>query len=193
MRLRWKRRRCLPLLSRKPAMRLLARPWSLSRGLLPTIRRVTRPWLRAPRQGSLHRRRPRGVSARPSPAPQQQCCPSASARASSRMRPLWAMVRTSTSRATKTATTTRVTVMRTRILAPVMVSRGRVMVSKDRVTASSRVPVMASRGRARSRETLAALDRDLLRRVAEAPAVRMETRAVGIPQPRAKERPPAER
>ena len=74
-----------------------------------------------------------------------------------------------------------------------MVSKVPVMVSKVPVVVSSRAPVMASRGRARSRETLAALDRDLLRRVAEAPAVRMETRAVGIPPPRAKERPPAER
>ena len=152
---------------------------------------VTRPWLRAPRQGSLHRRRPRGASARSSPAPQQQCCPSASARASSRMRPLWAMVRTSTSRATKTVSATRVTVTRTVISAPAVSSR---------VTASSRVPVTVSKARvmvsrrvrARNRAMLAALARDLLRRVAEAPAASLEARAGLTPQTRMRIRPPAE-
>ena len=82
-------------------------------------------------------------------------------------------------------------------------------VSSSRVTASSRVPVTASsrvpvmvskarvmvssRGRAPSRETLAALDRDLLRRVVVAPAANLEARGVRIPQPRMRIRPPAER
>ena len=166
MRLRRKRRRCLPSHSRRGLARSLARPWSLSRGLLPTIRRVTRPWLRAPRQGRLHRRRPRGASARPSPAPQPRCCPSASARASSRMQPSWAMVKTSMNRATRTATTTRDTATRTRtgsrtagtsrtrMLAPAVVSPGL---------------VPTSRGRVPSRAIQAAPARDLLRRAAEAP------------------------
>ena len=184
----------MPLIAQQEGLaRSPTRPWSLSRGLLPTIRRVTRPWLLAPRQGSLHRRNPRGASERPSPAPQQRCCPSASARASSRMRPLWAMVRTSTSRATKTVTTTRVTVARTVILA--------LAVSSSRVTASSRVPVTASkarvmvssRGRAPSRAIRAAPARGLLPRVAEAPAASLEARAVPTPQTRMRIRPPAER
>ena len=144
--------------------------------------------------GEPHRRRPRGASARPSPAPQQQCCPSASARASSRMRPLWAMVMTSTSRATKTVSATRVTVTRTVISAPAASSRVPVTASsRVPVTVSSRVPVTVSKARARSRAIRAALDRDLLRREAEAPAVRMEARAVPTPQPRMRVRPPVER
>ena len=166
-------------------------PWSLSRRLLPPSRRATRLWLLAPRQGSLHRRNPRGASAPPLQEPPRQSSPSASARASSRMRPLWAMVRTSTSRATKTVSATRVTVTRTVISAPAVSSR---------VTASSRVPVTVSkvrvmvsrRGRARNRAMLAALARDLLRRVAEAPAANLEARAVPTPQTRMRIRPPAE-
>ena len=161
---------------------------------------VTRPWLRAPRQGSLHRRRPRGASARPSPAPQQQCCPSASARASLLTQPSWGMGKATTSRATRMVTTTRATGMRMRVSGPVTTrgdlktvsSRGRVMVSKGPALISG-VPVMANRGRATSRAIRAALDRDLLRREAEAPAVRMEARAVPTPQPRMRVRPPVER
>ena len=55
-----------------------------------------------------------------------------------------------------------------------------------------RGPGNGQQGRARSREMLAALDRDLLPRVAEAPAVRMEARAVPTPQPRMRVRPSAE-
>ena len=156
--------------------------------------------LLAPRQGSLHRRRPRGASAPPSPAPQQRCCPSALVRASSRMRPLWAMVITSTSRATRMVITTRATGTRTRVSGPVTArgdlgtvsSRGRAMVSKG-PAAISGVPVVASRARARSREMLAALDRDLLRRVVVAPAANLEAMAVLTPQPRMRIRPPVER
>lgn len=76
-----------PSPSRQPAMRLLARPWSPSRDLLPTTYRVTRPWQLAPRRSSLHRRKPRGASARPSPERQLPSSPSASARASLPMPP----------------------------------------------------------------------------------------------------------
>ena len=192
MNLRRKRLRCHRSPSRRGLARSPTRPWSLSRRLLPPSRRATRLWLLAPRQGSLHRRNPRGASARPLQEPPRQSSPSASARASSRMRPLWAMVRTSTSRATKTVSATRVTVTRTVISAPAVSSR---------VTASSRVPVTVSKARvmvsrrvrARNRAMLAALARDLLRRVAEAPAASLEARAVLTPQPRMRVRPPAER
>lgn len=141
--------------------------------------------------GSLHRRNPRGASAPPLQELPRQSSPSVLVRASSRMRPLWAMVRTSTSRATKTVSATRVTVTRTVISAPAVSSR---------VTASSRVPVTVSKARvmvsrrvrARNRAMLAALARDLLRRVAEAPAANLEARAVPTPQTRMRIRPPAE-
>lgn len=125
------------------------------------------------------------ASARLSPVPQPQSSPSVSVRASSLMRPSWVMVRTSTSRATRTATTTRGTARRTAISAPA--------VSRSRVTASNRAPVTASGALAASRETLAVPARDPLRRVAEAPAASLEARAVRTPPPRRRERPPAER
>lgn len=84
---RRKRHRCLPSPRRTPTMRLLARPWSPSRDLPPTTYRVTRPWQLAPRRSSLHRRKPRGASARPSPERQLPSSPSASARASLPMPP----------------------------------------------------------------------------------------------------------
>ena len=173
--------------------RLLVRPWSRSRELLSVTRSAARPWRLATRQPSLHRRRPRGASARPSPVPQLRCCPSASARASSRMRPSWVMARTSMSRATRTVSATRATATRTRISAPAMASKVRVTAS-SRAPAASRVRVMASsRGLAVSRAIPAAPARDLPRREAEAPAASLEVRAVRTPPPRAKERPPAER
>ena len=108
------------------------------------------------------------------------------------------MDRTITSRDTRTAPTIGVTGPRMRIpVAEVIsrgpaVSRGPVMVS-SRVQVVSRGRVMVSRGRAVSRAIPVAPARDLPRREAEAPAARMEARAVRTPPPRAKERPPAER
>ena len=68
---------------------------------------------------------------------------------------------------------------------PVTVSKGPALISG--------VPVMDNRVRARNRAMLAALARDLLRRVAEAPAANLEARAVPTPQTRMRIRPPAER
>ena len=65
--------------------------------------------------------------------------------------------------------------------------------SRGRVTASNRAPVTASGALAASRETLAVPARDLLRRVAEAPAASLEARAVRTPPLRMRGRPPAER
>ena len=150
--------------------------------------------------GSLHRRNPRGASAPPLQEPPRQSSPLVSVRASLLTQPSWGMGKTTTSRATRMVITTRATGMRMRVSGPVTArgdletvsSRGRIMVSKGPALISG-VPVMASRARARSRETLAALDRDLLRRVVVAPAVRTEARAVPTPQPRMRVRPPVER
>ena len=68
---------------------------------------------------------------------------------------------------------------------PVTVSKGPALISG--------VPVMANRGRATSRAIRAAPARDPLRRVAEAPAVSLEARAVLTPPPRMRVRPSAER
>ena len=152
------------------ALALLALAWEL--------------WL-APLRPGPHRRRTRGASAQLSPARQPHCCPLDSARASSRMRPSWETLMTSTSRATRMVTTIRATATRRVISGPAVSSRD--------LAASRVLAVASSRDLAASRETPAAHARAVLRRVAEAPVASLEARAVRTPPPRMRVRPPAER